>query len=616
MIGSYAVYISSDAPASYENLDFSSGDIWLQTHEVASARCERSKKANKSDMKKYLKDGVVSYYDGDAWNVVDSKEKDPGISHPQSGSFRIDLERLSWRSKNSFSSGSSWINKAKKIDETSDAHGFSGMGSINGDEEVTGQEAGNGQKDVRDIGHSENDLPRLSCFENEWILDLYKEWTSIPISYIKPTQVNGMEALRLLVEFREHLPKRPLPTSKIVLSRHELMYEVKPTDLDVLRDLVSMKEWKGVDVVTQSTPGTINGAEIYRSLLYAGDREWTEDDSLLTAFNLPSENLMTCGIKIPEEISSEQPNVVHQGESGANGQDATWESIICPRGALTPCHVDDWVVSIFIGHLTGKKLWLFWPPTPKNISTYTTSILSDDPQLKISDGIRSLTGLEVLLLDEEQLAWVMVPGTIHAVITFSKIATHTSFFMISSEHLPIAQTTSKEVLTCIRRLNQNGNSPGTKDADNFLESLATNGLPCWKGLADKMKKKKSLRRQAKEIEGWVEDVKEGISMLAQRRPWMKPNQELNEAEDTSNQRKRSLSKMSSSNSSNEQAKKKKLPPSLLLVNEHLHSVKYPYIMSNDYVNHPSDFSVSDSKENIGDSNSGPEPEIKTHGKYS
>ncbi|KAF8955102.1 hypothetical protein BDZ97DRAFT_1927461 [Flammula alnicola] len=598
-LGGYSVYFSSEAPAPHSGINFGSGDIWLSTPQFEFARRERNDHGTKANMSKYVETGVVSYYNGNLWKVIDadaSKEKDPKIQHPDSRSVRIDMQRLSWRSNTSFSSGASRANKSNVKEEPSikgsltsepsrastskqkeepskedgpSLHSESIRQSVSEsgppvdprfmdiDWEENAQEQGKNDERVQNIPNTDKDddgFPRPSCPENQWIVDLYKEWTSVPISYVKPTQEAGAAALRLLMELQEPLPKCPHPDSKVVLLQHQILSEVKPRETDILLDLMSMTQCRGVDIATQTIPGSIAAVEVLQSIIYSGDKEWKDGDKIFSILNLPAPNLMKCRLKCPEDISGKQPDIVHFSSTGM-ADDIHWESVICGRGALTNCHIDEWIMAIYMAHVSGKKLWFFWPPTPENIKIFANHHLSKDT-FTICEGIKMFSGLELLLLDDDQVAWHMVPGTIHAVMTFSKLASHTGFYYICKKQLSQVQDVVGAVLDVIKELDQTGNSHGVARADDILENLSSVSLPLWTSLTEKMKKKRCPQKDHKDIEAWIKKVQALVSLHEGRRPWMAQNQEPS-SDDGSRNKKRLGSEVSDATGSKNASKTKK-----------------------------------------------------------
>ncbi|KAF8964832.1 hypothetical protein BDZ97DRAFT_1757740 [Flammula alnicola] len=442
-LGRYSIYFSSKVPAPHSGINFGSGDIWLSTPEFEFTRHERNDHGTKANMSKYVKTGVVSYYNGNLWKLIHmdaSKEKDPKIWHPDSRSIRINMQRHSWRSNPSFSLGTSRANKLNIKEEPSIKGSLTSepsRASTSKQKEEPSKEDGpslhSENPGFMDIDRNKNaqELGKTSCSENQWIVDLYKEWMSVPISYVKPMQ-------------EEPLPKCPHPDSKVILFQHQILSEVKPREMYILLDLMLMTQCWGIDIATQSIPGSITAVEVLQSIIYSGDTEWKDGDHIFSILNLPAPNLIKCQLKCPEDISGRQSDIIHFS-STEMADNLHWESVICGRGTLTNCHIDKWVMAIYMAHVSGKKLWFFWPLTPENIKIFANHHLSKDT-FTICKGIKMFSGLEVLLLDDNQVTWHMVPGTIHTVITFSKLASHTGFYYICKKRLSQVQDVGDDVM--------------------------------------------------------------------------------------------------------------------------------------------------------------------------
>jgi hypothetical protein len=115
-----------------------------------------------------------------------------------------------------------------------------------------------------------------------------------------------------------------------------------------------------------------------------------------------------------------------------------WASCLIPIGAITNPHTDYCGSSQLIQHITGRKLWLCWPPTPKNLDIYVREHFSGLTPLSTEDAIDRLEGLELLLLNDEQTRFILPGGTIHAVLTFSK-SCHTGLKLCRMEDFDVAR---------------------------------------------------------------------------------------------------------------------------------------------------------------------------------
>lgn len=120
------------------------------------------------------------------------------------------------------------------------------------------------------------------------------------------------------------------------------------------------------------------------------------------------------------------PNLVMRGctefvcEKKLDKNSWAWGSCLIPIGAITGPHTDYCGCSQLIQHIKGRKLWLCWPPTPRNLDIYFREHCSGLIPLPTEDAIDRLEGLELLLLDDEQTRFILPGGTIHAVLTFTK----------------------------------------------------------------------------------------------------------------------------------------------------------------------------------------------------
>jgi hypothetical protein len=92
------------------------------------------------------------------------------------------------------------------------------------------------------------------------------------------------------------------------------------------------------------------------------------------------------------------------------------------------------ILSRYMIHVSGKKLWLFWPPHEGNLEriTHLSPQLDDlEPTAALLSVLEKLEGLEILLV-EEPVEFIIPPFTIHAAISLQPSLDCTAYFL----HLP------------------------------------------------------------------------------------------------------------------------------------------------------------------------------------
>lgn len=329
-------------------------------------------------------------------------------------------------------------------------------------------------------------------------------------------QEEGVKALNLLIKHPLPLLEKPSSASRSALSQHPVTSAVKLGPIHVLRGLVAMKKSDGNNMATQEKTGTIETDCILDSLISNGELDSDEQPPVLSALNIPSSYLDKLGLTLPDDISLTQPHILRV----VNHRRSTWESVATPRGGITFCHVDEWGVSLCTEHIHGEKLWLFWPPTPENVALYQKILFESNALPSVSQGIMLFNGLETLFLRTgEQIGWIMPPGTIHAVMTFSKAAYHTGCFLVNFDHFSEAKRCVLQLLDRIKDSPPNQHPPSASDDDAIIENIHEFVLPSWSKLADKLIQHERFQ-DAREIRQWEDRVREIVYPLVHSRNWM------------------------------------------------------------------------------------------------
>lgn len=327
-----------------------------------------------------------------------------------------------------------------------------------------------------------------------------------------------MDILLRLIHYPLELSPSVSPpnASTLVTWQHCLVSEIKPTSKHVLRDLMHDRETiRAGDMETGETITTASVVDVIHSLISVGEKPWCDEDSLLCIIDLPSSSpggLRACRLSVPQGFPYSPSASVH-GSRTSLGEETTWESIIVPQGGITEPHIDDWCGSTYIAHISGKKLWLFWPPTESNMEKFANGLFGKDKPMSVAYGIEHLEGLELLLVDADQTAFIMPPGTIHAVLTFEKFATHCGFFLVQDDHFEIAQATTKYILSKNITLDLTSTARKVDNADRIIEELDRT-LRYWYTLGQKMNES---RRNL--IMSWVEATHEKLSTFSKSRSW-------------------------------------------------------------------------------------------------
>lgn len=111
---------------------------------------------------------------------------------------------------------------------------------------------------------------------------------------------------------------------------------------------------------------------------------------------------------------------------------------ITPAGAISPPHIDDSGMPAIIHHLSGRKLWLFWPATAENKIKWERHLEVVGRRDALCDALGGLLdGLQVLIVEEP--GWFYIPpACIHCVITLT-VSIHINVGVICPCDLQYAQ---------------------------------------------------------------------------------------------------------------------------------------------------------------------------------
>jgi hypothetical protein len=265
--------------------------------------------------------------------------------------------------------------------------------------------------------------------KNTWITEVYKLWTSTPNS-ILPTQDTGK---RILSELLERPYKCVNPVQSCVYSGREIHIVGKPRfhsgippSIDhVIRDLIeSDNVGTGFNVTDYTTrlpqPG-IRADKFLASLMQVQTAtSWIPNMRLYGAIDIDvsPRGIGLCGMK-PHPYD-ETPG--YSFNPKIKWTHPSWSTVFTPAGCITQTHMDGIGSSQYIIHFSGKKLWLFWPPTEANLNFYSPFHLQLSPEDLTLHSIRNMEGLEVYYLEDTVEAFVVPPNYLHAVIAITTSA--------------------------------------------------------------------------------------------------------------------------------------------------------------------------------------------------
>jgi hypothetical protein len=242
-----------------------------------------------------------------------------------------------------------------------------------------------------------------------WIQDLRTEWNSPPLRYL-PRYKDGEMLLEALMKY-----PTPIPAYDNLLCDPVKCQGQTPTMEHIAADLINTPD-DCLNIVDQSVGyGTVSHKEqVFVSMWNAANAK--SEDSAVKLFSVPDlpfhpNGSGKCKISLAPDIL----DLAVMDKDDAKG---TWSSTFCPPGTITDIHSDYHGGSQVIFGISTKKLWLFWPPTEKNLMWLSKHNLKSNTGAVTLEAIHHLEGL-TLLYQQGRQAFFMPPFHIHAVLTFA-----------------------------------------------------------------------------------------------------------------------------------------------------------------------------------------------------
>ncbi|KDR69502.1 hypothetical protein GALMADRAFT_215162 [Galerina marginata CBS 339.88] len=359
----------------------------------------------------------VWYRENTKWEVA-SKEVDhigrPIQKHPVCKSNRR-LEGVEWKAQ------ATWNTRKRKLDEL---HGVSHLNSVEQPTihaEITCPGSKYGEN-----SHVTKDFVAPVRPENSWILELRTLWTSPPISSITPIKSIGFDILQVLIYYPHILPKSPSDNSTLLLLEKPSKFSSSPTLGHVIRDLIHPDNHNVFDFVNQYGDPDVEYPEFILSMLRAGEgHAWDDSRRLYGALNIRESDIGIGSCHLDAlPYSQEQESLVDK-----DGWASTWT----PPGAISHTHMDFYGSMQYFIHFYGKKLWLLWPPTPRNLEWFSSQHKQRANGNRVLDCIHHLEGLQLHYVDNSETFFVLKPNTLHACISFTSSG-HTGIQVWSLDH--------------------------------------------------------------------------------------------------------------------------------------------------------------------------------------
>ncbi|KAJ8089840.1 hypothetical protein PM082_018416 [Marasmius tenuissimus] len=234
----------------------------------------------------------------------------------------------------------------------------------------------------------------------------------------------------------------------------------------------------------------INGLDIITSLV-CEQHNPSPTEALLAALTIYFTEKGLGSMKVKFNLQ-ETPNVGWDEQS----------TVLTPFGHVTLPHNDPYSGSVYIWHLFGRKIWFLWPPTEHNLTKFYQQHLTP-AHIHVKDlgyWVNELEQLEVVLMEDEEKAFVMPPHTLHACISLTTSA-HAGEIFSSYSSIPPLETFIKITNQIEFKSSQTSDETRATFAE-VMHSWDKKEKGIWTSLLMKMKKKTQKRR----IQSWMQEM--------------------------------------------------------------------------------------------------------------
>ena len=343
----------------------------------------------------------------------------------------------------------------------------------------------------------------------------YDRWNRSPITFAAHTPVHddGKRILLKLAGRPSPIPSWPrgpkLQNIQIVHASTDHL-QLKPDMSHVFADLIQAGKARAhmsiTNFVLDGGADHVPVQTVIKSFVTTGDRyDLVEGKKVvqLGALTIPASCDGLDGVKLlPEQIQDCTEIVYQEKNAGMEGQNPvpSWESCLVPTGCITGPHTDYCGSSQLIQHIEGRKLWLCWPPTPRNLDIYLRQHLTGHLAFPTEEAIDQLEGMELILLDSHQTCFIMPGGTIHAVVTFTK-SCHTGLKLWRMGDLKVAIDMNEVQLKVIHKREELDKTTFDFYRGYFRE--LKNELKNW----DKLRRRYKRGNDHNELHDWIKAMR-------------------------------------------------------------------------------------------------------------
>ncbi|KAJ6553812.1 hypothetical protein DFH09DRAFT_1495370 [Mycena vulgaris] len=481
---------------SQSGISFKSNNAW-QSYRRYSADPKPTDEAAQGDLA-CISRTTWKMYNGEAWGMVGE-----GQPHPKFGQARVGPE-CKWQSRRTVAA------KAKRKRDGKEKE----QGSTSGSQPPARHEP----------------IPEVGVLkENAFLVPLRDRWSAPPLCYYTMVSEYSISVLNLLAHWASPLaqaPTFPLPDyhqaphrslvfedlhtlGEDLINYHDLCagdntpMEPVSSVVDMLMKSSLSQPWQpGQKVIALGNVAATDAGILCCKLDWAavvhrlgegfafGTQTWMyTDEELAKVFPPPPK--ATKGARQTEYLKK-------------RGAEVWVTSLYTPPGWFTDMHIDSAGLAQAMVHVEGKKLWLLWPATRRNLDWWG---LQHPAPLqghgrRLGEALKALEGLEVLHITEQR-AFILPPFCIHAVIAF-ECSTHVASSFAHSAHWNAARVG----LDFCKQLVSNPEYPASTKMS--LVERVISEAPIWE------KAMGAMSEAAAYLAEWLADTKVIYEMLKHR----------------------------------------------------------------------------------------------------
>ncbi|KAG6807507.1 hypothetical protein H0H92_007242 [Tricholoma furcatifolium] len=462
------------------------------------------------------------------WNEAQmaiEKNNVPAQEHPQFKGKRLDSTSLTWRNRSNFYTSTTQAYRRKKgmLDNSTDSDNVNENNPLDKRsisallQQMPPQLESTEITPQLEFSHSAVTGPLLVNAENESLLTAHEAWTSLPISSLATASV-GVEIITKLLTFpRTIVVKDPSEYAMGLANPCRVTFPGlgRPSFSTILTDLFALGKSSGGSLSDANVHNCAGGGhlnEVTIPMFWFFMQSCSEPGisshivRTLTAFNIFSDADTALGMTsyrmLPSPFS-EDPE--WHAEAHENSNLVKWDGTLTSKGAITHTHTDFCGCMQFMVHLGGKKLWILWPASDKNLEIMSHKRHDEIYARMTLETISTLEGLQCFIVDRVLQAFVVPPNHCHACLSLTSCA-HTGCRIWG---YPIFADFKRLVEHFLRLEGEEGIKMQPEMSRAWIEFLERHEIVGWEALV----KKNPAHPMADEVSRYCQEVRARVSEL-------------------------------------------------------------------------------------------------------